>query len=487
MRKLVRVFLGGLVVFMPIPLGSNRPWIVLACLAAVLLVGGIAALVGVPKARFPRRARQLGVLIGLGAAWLLYLALQLAGGFQLMASLEGPGQFDARQAIRALQDVPQVLPVTLFPDATLNEIAYGLLGFTAFALTAWAVRIPRHALGLFGFLMASVALQCAVGAWEYFMRLDFPAMTPLSDRPINGTFVNRNHFSGFIAAGAGVAIGLLAHALFAREAPRDSTLGGLALRLLDLVSGRYVAVVGVLVLMVTVIGASGSRGAMLGLVIAIVAGTGAMTLYAALGGRAALILGVVAIGLLSLLMANSTMLDRTARFFERGLEDGRLAEWSLSVEAIASRPVTGFGGGAFTDAYGLHRDGRLQRNQTFDHAHNQYLELLVENGMVGMALLAAFVLMTLRLAAISPGLSTDPGAGAAATGALFGMLALLGHALVEFTFEIPAILVAYFVLAGIATAVFTWMGPAQVLMRDAPDRIEADRHSARGRRGRSRA
>jgi O-antigen ligase len=66
----------------------------------------------------------------------------------------------------------------------------------------------------------------------------------------------------------------------------------------------------------------------------------------------------------------------------------RLAAWSASLDLVAEAPLTGSGFGSFVDRFPSVADARF-RGSVWEHAHNDWLELLVTGGLVGFALLVA--------------------------------------------------------------------------------------------------
>jgi O-antigen ligase len=81
----------------------------------------------------------------------------------------------------------------------------------------------------------------------------------------------------------------------------------------------------------------------------------------------------------------------------------------------------------------------------YTHAHNDLLQLVAESGLPALVLLAT-VLLTLS-GAVVRGLRGT--CDALATGAAFGLAALLVHGLVDFNFHIPANAAIAAVLAGV--------------------------------------
>lgn len=76
--------------------------------------------------------------------------------------------------------------------------------------------------------------------------------------------------------------------------------------------------------------------------------------------------------------------------FEPGTLNSRILIWKTSLEMIKSRPISGYGTGNFENAYyklASEREGVLvPSNLRVDKAHNEFIEIAVENGIVGLFL-----------------------------------------------------------------------------------------------------
>jgi O-antigen ligase len=63
---------------------------------------------------------------------------------------------------------------------------------------------------------------------------------------------------------------------------------------------------------------------------------------------------------------------------------GRLEIWRNTVPIVRDFPIVGIGGGTFADVMLLYQ--RTERGVLFNHAHNEYLQLLTEGGVLLFAL-----------------------------------------------------------------------------------------------------
>jgi len=265
-----------------------------------------------------------------------------------------------------------------------------------------------------------------------------------------GSFVNRNHFAGFLAATIPLGVGLVVKA--ARRARwRSRTPGALSTALGT--DGSKALLLGLL----TLTGTAGlllsfSRaGTALGL--AAIAGTAAVAVRRRPIHRAAAIAIVVAIAAVPLLDLGADRLlaryaDASADFTASG---GRLAVAADTIRMIAAFPATGCGFGAFTWVYPAFSSPEVRLHYT--HAHDDCLQLGAEGGIPALILLAVALFAVLRAAFSVIRDGSDP----VAVGAAFGLSALLVHGLVDFNFHIPANAAIAAVLAGVLFGA-TWNG-----------------------------
>jgi len=120
---------------------------------------------------------------------------------------------------------------------------------------------------------------------------------------------------------------------------------------------------------------------------------------------------------------------------------------------IAAFPAAGCGFGAFNAVYPAFSAPRVRLHYT--HAHDDLLQLGAEGGVLALVLLAVVLVALARAAARCLRDTTDP----VATGAAFGISALLLHGLVDFNFHIPANAALAAVLSGILFGA-TWNDPS---------------------------
>jgi O-antigen ligase len=127
----------------------------------------------------------------------------------------------------------------------------------------------------------------------------------------------------------------------------------------------------------------------------------------------------------------------------------RLAIVKDSLKMVASRPVLGWGLGTFPEIYPSFRS--FYTNYFVNEAHNDYVQMAVETGLIGFALGCWFIALF-----FSRGLrrieSWRTEVRAAATlASIIGVTGILVHSLSDFNLQIPANAALFFALAALAT------------------------------------
>jgi O-antigen ligase len=129
-------------------------------------------------------------------------------------------------------------------------------------------------------------------------------------------------------------------------------------------------------------------------------------------------------------------------FESRGIQASRVDMWRDMLPMFPSFPLLGSGFNAFGTAYAPYQT--IWRSDFIGQAHDEYLQVLLDTGLVGLGLFAVILGRTLAVAALAASRSAF-GVG------LFGaLLALAVHALVDFNWQIPANAATYIALAALA-------------------------------------
>lgn len=437
-RWLFRAYL-VLLFLVPLPLGSNRPWfwtLMVAAASLLALLWVIGWLAG--AARWPGaigRAKWPLLSLLLFCAWVGLQLLPAAWlpGFLVPGYLENAYGFTYGPA-RLSADTQATA------DAVL--LSLGLLLFAV--LTVLLVRSERRVLLVLYTLALAGFLQALYGSLMILSGMEFGFLEAkqVGRGVATGTFINRNHFANFLVLSLSAGTGLLLAQMDLRGA---ENMRQRIRSLLQALLGPKARLRIYMVIMVIALVLTHSRMGNMAFFMALTA-TGLFALWRLrLPSRPLLVL-VISILVVDVFVVGTwfgmeKVIDRI-----RDSVQVRQDEWVIrdqdrlnadreSLGILAQSPVTGMGGGSFYTVYPAWRS----YDQGFmDHTHNDYLEFAVEYGLIGAAMLAWFLALCLKKAA--SGLRDRDRAGqfGVAFASLMAMVAMLVHASVDFSLQIPA-------------------------------------------------
>lgn len=266
-------------------------------------------------------------------------------------------------------------PLSMVPDATFNAAASLVVPLAILFLVAGLRDDEKGRLP--GILLVLILLSSLVGLLQFSgVPFDNPLIND-SRGEVAGTFANRNHFAVFVAFGC-----LLAPVwAFSRGAAS---------------AWRGLVASGLLLLFALTILASGSRAGLLagalalaiGLILAwagirrMLAHYPRWMTWALLGGIVAAIAAAV---LLSVAAGRAISIDR-AFTFDQG-PDMRVRGLPIVVEMIREYLPFGSGLGGFDPVFRIHEPLHLLKPTYFNHAHNDWFEIVLDAGLPGLLLL----------------------------------------------------------------------------------------------------
>jgi O-antigen ligase len=311
--------------------------------------------------------------------------------------------------------------------------AYGLLCFlvTQCLLRASEARKVAVVLAVYGTVVASFALVQGVApnGKLYWMR------QPALGGWIYGPYVNHNHYAGLMELLVPIPL-VIAVSHLAHEKTRVA-------------AGIAAAV------MVGTIFLSGSRGGMLAIFVEL-ATLGVLLSRQKKGVRIALgvtAFAVVLTGLLVWIGGKELSTRVTSISTEARGEISGGMRFNIDRDAIkmfAHRPVLGWGLGTFPVVYPQFRS--FYTNFFVNEAHNDYLQLLAEMGVLGFGTMAWFLfILVLQFRRKVHKWATDVSAAVTLACSL-GVLGILVHSFVDFNLQIPANAALFYAFCGIIGA-----------------------------------
>jgi O-antigen ligase len=301
------------------------------------------------------------------------------------------------------------------------------------------LRVVVNTIVIFGFALAVFGL-----IQSFLTPTKIYGIRELGQSTSFGPFINRHHFAAYMEMALALPAGLLLAGAVERE-KRVLYLFAVALMAIALVM-------------------TNSRGA----IISLVAETlflfiigfkrvehGRETRDTGGGVRPILMRGVLALALLLAVFGGVVLLGGEAalsRFFgtvnAADPTTGRAHFWRGTLEIIRHHPFIGSGLGSFGVAYTQYdtRNGLFRLEQ----AHNDYLQILADAGILGALLGLAFLALLFRTG-FRRRQTEDPFRQGVATGALAGCFAVLVHSFFDFTLHTTANGLLFLTLAALAT------------------------------------
>ncbi len=438
----------GLLFIAPIPFGANRPWAwaILAICAFVLLLFYVWHYAR-QNLRPPELTNDIKLILLLLVLWLGYQIFQLIPLPVGLLEFFSPQTLTLKQM--ALGDSADIRFLSLSFDvsAGLRSIIKTVLYVSMFSLTLFLVQ-SRDRLRLL--ILTIIFIGVAQAVWG--MSVAFMQEKILLGEPANilnvvkGTFVNRNHFGGFINLSMAAVIALLLSSGLRekRRIHREKLSHHWQSRALD----WRIYLVPYLGILFVALMFSESRGAMFSFSFMIMLMIGCLIHFkisvAEIYRKFQLIIWLI---VFVVIFSSADMLS--ARFM--AIDDDislRLNHWQNSLKIFSDFILFGVGAGNFQYLYPLYDSG-------FDkyrllHAHNDYIEILVEQGIIGFSLIAAVVLLSIKNAIQAIRHFQYVHQAAFAIASLIAIGGFLLHSTVEFNFQIPSNAIYFFVFLAIA-------------------------------------
>jgi O-antigen ligase len=341
---------------------------------------------------------------------------------------------------------PPVSSLSIDPYSTRLALVQILALFIYFAAALAFIDSPKRlrlivrTVIIFGFLLALLGLiQSFTSPDKIYWLKELPQSIPF------GPFYNRHHFAGYMELALALPLGLLlSGAIEPDKRPLyifSAVLMGIAL-ITTGSRGGMIALVAEAVFLVAFssfgreketkpVGEKSGRARS-----ALIRVGLALILVLALFGGAVLFGGEAA---LSRLVGTVNSDDPTT---------GRAHFWSVTLDIIRAHPVMGSGLGSYGLAYTEFdsRNGQFRLEQ----AHNDYLQVTSDAGIIGVGLALFFILALFRMG-FARRETLDPFRRGVVMGALAGCFAVLVHSFFDFTLHTTANALLFLMLATFAT------------------------------------
>lgn len=341
-------------------------------------------------------------------------------------------------AFAVLIGLQLVSGISVYRYATMQEAqqycAYGMILFVAIQTFRRRENIQRFVTGMsiFGFLLAAFGIIQGL-TWNgklYWLRQ--PRFSSWS----YGPYVNHSHWAGLMELLTPLPLALM----MSQRTPLPKKL----------LLGFAVLIMGSTIFL------SGSRGGMAAFAVQVIFGTIVLLLRGRSSERIRdlAILATVAVVFLAW-VGGSRVTDRIESAYSAdGATMGntldarfRLVMYKDTFAMAKARPITGWGLDCFSHVFPTFQS--FYTDRFVNAAHNDYLQLLAETGLVGFAIMMWFVFAVYRsaLRARVPGFVAS-----AKLAAAVGCMGILAHSLVDFNLHVPANAAMFYALAALAAA-----------------------------------
>ena len=359
----------------------------------------------------------------------------------------------ARAAWRQLVlEVPDALPLSLDLDA-------GAWAWLVAFCVATAFLSARHIFGrggvrqmirwvaTIGLALSAIALaqEATARGWMYWR------WPPIGEgaRPF-GPFVNRNHFGTWAILAVPLILGYVAaHATAHPHRPDRAASWQARLRLAA--DARTIWLSAAVVMMIVALVVSQSRSSMLGLLIALLSGAWvARRQDASRSGPLRLLAGVLVLAALALFFRVDPAMIATRMSAVPVGFSGRMMIWRDTLPVVRDFWLTGTGAGTYDTVMLVYQ--RARPGVRFSQAHNHYLQLAAEGGLL-LCVPLLLGLIALCREAVRVMRDDESGMYYVRGGALCGLAGVAAQSLFETGLTTPANAVLAAIVAAIAVHV----------------------------------
>ncbi len=441
-----------MIVFSPLPAASVYEWSILVIQLVVLVMMAAYILM--------REKPQKNELISLMLKWprYLFVGLFVLIVFQIIPlprfiiAFLSPNTHSFQTLFSPGFSGTRFMSLSLIPSHTFRQglelFTYFLLGFLVIKTVTTRKQIKRivYVLVIMGFF------EAFYGMYEMYNenpRLLFLKKVHRVD-VVTGTFVNRNHLSGYLEMIIPLALGLIIARIglfsLAGLRGRDKIL-----RLSEKgVSMNMLLSAGIIVMAVAVIFSESRSGVFLLIFSFILFFELTIFYFRRVKERQKWIMNFLKVSfvIITIVALNVGMVSVIERFaLDDLLHEGRPIVWGKVVEVIGDYPLLGTGLGTFASIYPVYDDSGSSIH--YSHAHNDYLEYLSELGVVGLVMLLGGVVFIVVRSFLVWRVRRHPEIKGLALGGMVAVVVILIHSITDFNLHIPANMVLFTVIVAL--------------------------------------
>lgn len=338
---------------------------------------------------------------------------------------------------------------SVVPNKTRWLLGSELMVFFGFCLSIALVSTRQRLKQLLLVLMFVGLFHSVVGVLAKFGSLHLVDTKQLDGHfdAARAWFINRNHFAAFISL---CMTGALSYQIKLVLDQANLTPAQVMLR--QVLSTQVVFLAAILV-GVSAIVLSQSRAVFIGLftsIIVVLLLAGRHVFKRTSTSRLTLMLPLFVAVACSLVYFGSELIER---FHSDSFLGERLAQWNVSWAAIRQSPLLGFGGNSYADVFQVMRADHEFRQVIYNQAHNDYLHIWLEQGLLGLGLWLTLLSLVLSSAYRALKSTRSRLVSAVMLTVLITVLCALIQSIVDFNLQIINIRFYFFVIMSLAFSV----------------------------------
>lgn len=445
-EKFLFGFLLFILIWLPLPLGANRPWAWALMQMSIFALGGLLVLIDTKVVnRLWSKYRTFAML------WLAFLAWQLLNIIPLPAAFIDfirPQRLDYLEAgISAHTSAWASLSFDVGQShiVFVKSLAYCFLFFITLSLVNSSKRlkftlVTISAVGIF---------QAIYGALEILSGLQYSLVFRLPVSHIaTGSFVYKNHYANFLLLCLSAAIGYLIASLHIGSGA--TTRERLRRFLQFWLSNKVLFRIGIIIMVIALVMSRSRMGNSAFFI--------SMTVTATLGlvffkpRQKSFIALFISMLVIDVLIVSSLF---GLKQVQERLEQTNLAQESRDEVITDTLPLLkqfgflGSGGGTFYTLYPQVQNERIQH--FYDHAHNEYLQFALEFGVIGSLLIGGVVLICLKHSFSAMRNRRHPLPRGTAFACIMAAMGMALHCSVDFPLQAPANSVFFIVILALGS------------------------------------
>jgi len=426
----------ALLVWGALSFGAVYPWGYWPLAAGAIGVG-VWAMVVTRAWREPRPRAMALAFGGIGAALLVQMIPLPIGWLRTLSP--AADRLLAQLEVGWVQQPPDWHSLSIDPQGTLTALALlvacgvllvGLMRAVSYMPLDWVV----GQLTVFGAVLAvfGIVQRLTAGASDVLL---YGFWKPAGLATPFGPFINRNHFAGWMVMVLPLAVAAASASAQASRGPFRQDWRGWVRWLITPDASRFVFAAVAILIMATALVLTGSRSGLASFI-------GALAVLAWLSSRrethrSRRVLPAFYSAVLLVAVIGWAGVSRTAARFENSAVElsERAAAWRDTVTIIRDFPIAGTGLGGYGAAMLVYQTA--ERQSIYVQAHNEYLQILAEGGLLVAlpALMALLVIVrSIRHRLRSPETLRSHWLRC---GAVAGLVGIAAQSVLEFSLQMP--------------------------------------------------